>query len=186
MEISVVEMVRATAQVLGISEWVDNHLDGGSSKEGKKDTEILVECFNRVQNELALDYLPLTAENIVVTSTGVIDYSKLSYAPTRILSVEDEYGESVKFKLFPDRLETQAGKVKVLYAYAPEEQDIDGACEYKTSVSKRLFVYGMAAEYALIVGEKEAAYMWDKKYKDAVHAAYKVRAGKTLRSRRWI
>ena len=186
MEISVVELVHAAAQVLGISEWVEAHLGGGISEEGKKDTEILVECFNRVQNELALDYLPLKAEDILVTSTGVIGYDMLSRAAVRIISVEDESGESVKFKLFPDRLETQAGRVKVLYAYTPQEQDIDGACEYKTSVSKRLFIYGMAAEYALITGEKEAAYAWDKKYKDAVNAAYQIRSGKKLPSRRWV
>ena len=186
MKISVREVVREAAQVLGLSEWVENYLSEGDSEEGQKDTEILVECFNRVQNELALDYLPLTAEDEVLTATGVIAYADLANAVTRVLCVENDRGESVAFKLFPDRLETQAGKVKVFYAYAPSEQDIEGACEYETAVSKRLFVYGMAAEYALIAGENETASVWDKKYKDAINAAYKIRPVKRLRSRRWV
>ncbi len=186
MKISVKETVRETAQALGLSEWVDSYLDGNGEATGQKDTELLVECFNRVQNELALDYLPLTAEDELLTATGVIAYADLAHSATRILCVENEYGESVKFKLFPDRLETKPGKVKVFYAYAPQEQDINGVCEYETAVSKRLFVYGMASEYALIAGEKEAASVWDKKYKDAVNAAYRLRPAKKLRSRRWV
>ena len=186
MEISVKETVREAAQVLGISEWVESYLEGGASTEGEKDTQILVECFNRVQDELALDYLPLTAEDVLISATGVVAYMYLSNAVTRILSVEDEFGEALEYKLFPDRLETKAGMIKVHYTYAPKEQDIDGVCEYKTLVSKRLFVYGMAAEYALIAGEKEAASVWDKKYKEAIRAAYRLQPAKKLRSRRWV
>lgn len=186
MDISVKETVRETAQVLGISEWVEGYLDGETTEMGEKDTELLVDCFNRVQNELALDYLPLMAEEELITATGVVSYTDLENSVTRIFSVENEYGESVKFKLFPDRLETQPGKVRVFYAYSPTEQGLDGLCEYKTAVSKRLFVYGMAAEYALIVGENEKASVWDKKYKEAINAAYKLRPVKKLRSRRWV
>ena len=186
MKISVKETVREAAQVLGISECVESYLSGEDSEIGQKDTELLVDCFNRVQNELALDYLPLTAEDEFVTATGIISYAHLTNAVTRILCVENGSGESIAFKLFADRLEAQPGKVKVYYAYAPADRDINGFCEYETDVSKRLFVYGMAAEYALIAGENEAASVWDKKYKEAVNAAYKIRPGKKLRSRRWV
>ena len=186
MDISVRETVRETAQVLGISEWVEGYLDGEASEIGEKDTEILVDCFNRVQNELAVDYLPLTAEDELITATGIIPYVALNNSVVRIICVENEEGESVRFKLFPDYLETNSGKVKVFYTYSPPQQGIDGVCAYKTAVSKRLFVYGMAAEYSLIVGENEKASAWDRKYKEAVNAAYKLRPVKKLRSRRWV
>ena len=186
MKISVKEAVCEAAQALGIWEWVQAYLDGGDSEMGEKDTNVLVECFNRVQNELALDYLPLLAEDELMTATGVIAYTELMHPATRILCVENEVGESVKFKLFPNRLETQEGKVKVFYAYAPTEQDIDGVCEYETGVSKRLFVYGMAAEYFSACGLFEEAAVWDRKYKAAIEAAYKKRPSRKIRSRRWI
>ena len=186
MDISVRETVLETAQVLGLSEWVESYLNGDVSEIGEKDTQILVDCFNRVQNELALDYLPLTAEDELITATGMIPYAALTNPVIRIIGVEDEEGEAVKFKLFPDYMETHKGRVKVVYAYSPLEQDIDGVCAYKMAVSKRLFVYGMAAEYSLIVGENEKASVWDKKYREAVNAAYKLRPVKKLRSRRWV
>lgn len=39
--------------------------------------------------------------------------------------------------------------------------------------SPRLFAYGIAAEYCLACGLFEEAAVWDKKYKDALTAAYR-------------
>jgi hypothetical protein len=77
MKVSVKAAVRATAQALGIADGVEAFLDGEETEEGKKDTELLVKCFNRVENELALDYLPLLAEDEVLSSTGVVRYAEL-------------------------------------------------------------------------------------------------------------
>lgn len=186
MKISVKNAVRAAAQALGIADGVEAYLENGSDGVGKKDTELLVECFNRVENELALDYLPLTAEDELVTATGEVPYSGLTYPAARILCVEDGDGNSLKYKLFPDRLETQSGKVKIIYTYSPSEKSIDGTSDYQTGASERLFVYGIAAEYSLAAGELEAASAWDKKYKEAIEAAYRLRPVKRLRSRRWV
>lgn len=186
MKVSVKAAVRATAQTLGVGEGVEAYLDGNSTEEGKRDAEFLLACFNRVENELALDYLPLIAEDEVLSSTGVVGYDELSYPAVRVFCVEDEEGNSLRYKLFPERLETRAGKLKIVYAYSPAEKDIDGESDYQAAVSERLFVCGMAAEYLLAEGELEAASIWDKKYKEAVAAAYKMRPVKRLRSRRWV
>ena len=73
-----------------------------------------------------------------------------------------------------------------MYAYSPTEKNIDKESDYQTAVSERLFLYGMAAEYCLAEGEFEAAGIWDKKYKEAIAAAYRLRPVKRLRSRRWV
>lgn len=185
MKVSVKAAVRATAQALGIGDGVEAYLDGGATEEGRRNAEFLLECFNRVENELALDYLPLLAEDVVLSSTGVVAYDELRYPAVRVFCVEDEEGKSLRYKLFPERLETSAGKVKIVYAYSPAEKDMNGESDYQTAVSERLFVFGMAAEYLLAEGELEAASIWDKKYKEAVASAYKMRPVKRLRSRRW-
>lgn len=186
MKVSVESSVRAVAQMLGVADGVERYLEGEESEEGKKDAELLLQCFNHVENELALDYLPLTEEEETYSSTGVLFFADLSRAAARILRVEDEEGNSLKFRLFPDRLQTQAGKLKVIYAYAPEEKTMDGESDYQTEVSERLFIYGMAAEYSLAEGELEAASTWDKKYKEAIEAAYKIRSVKRIPSRGWF
>ena len=126
MKISVKAVVRATAQTLGVAEGVEDYLAGKDTEAGKRDTELLLQCFNRVENELALDYLPLLAEDEMLASTGVVRYAELTYPAVRVFCVEDGDGESLKYTLFPDRLETSAGKVKVVYAYNPTEKTIDG------------------------------------------------------------
>ncbi len=186
MTITVKDAVKETAQSVGLGEEVENYFDGATTTVGENAVNLLLRCFERVENELALDYLPLLAEDEVVSGTGVVNYADLQKPAARILCVENEWGESLKYKLFPTYLKTEAGKVKIIYAYAPTAKTIEGASEYDTLVSKRLLVYGMAAEYSLAVGELTAAKIWDKKYKEGVQAAYKVGACKRLRSRRWI
>ncbi len=185
MTVTVKNALLRAARNLGIHEGVESYLSGGANEVGERDTALLLACFQTVENELALDYLPLTAEEELVTATGVIPYTELEKPAVRILCVENEWGDSVKYKLFPEYLSTVAGKVKVLYAYSPTPKTIEGVSEYQTDASERLFGYGIAAEYALTMGDVESAGIWDKKYKEAVQAAYRLRPIKRLRSRRW-
>ncbi len=186
MTITVKDTLLTAAELLGLEEGVKIFAEGGESAEGERDTKLLLTAFYTVENELALDYLPLIAEDEVATATGVVAYADLSNPAVRVLCVEDEWGESVKYRLFANHIKTQAGKVKIIYAYSPKEKGLDGASEYQTLASKRLIAYGMAAEYSLAVGEMAQASAWDKKYKDAVRAAYALRPCKKIRSRRWI
>ena len=186
MVFGVKEIVRAAAQSLGIADGVEQYLAGVQTEIGQRDTELLVECFNRVENELALDYLPLIKEEELVCPSGVVYYADLFHAAVRILYVRNEKGEDLKYKLFPDRLETQEGELKIGYTYSPTKKSIDGASDYTSGVSERLFIYGVAAEYALSVGELEAASVWDKKYKDILAGFYKISKGKRMDSRRWV
>ncbi len=186
MTITVKDAIKEAAQLLGISQEVERYLEGEASSEGEEGVKLLLRCFQRVENELALDYLPLLAEDEIVSSTGVVRYSDLHDEPARILCVENEWGDSIKYKLFPTYLKAAAGKIKVIYAYAPTEKEVEDDSEYTTLVSQRLLVYGMAAEYSLAVGELTAASVWDKKYKEGIRAACKSSPCKRLRSRRWI
>lgn len=179
------DIIIMTAAELGLLESVQAHLDGGENSVGARAAELLLTCFNLVENELALDYLPLLAEDELTSATGAVEYSALEYPVVKVLSVENEWGDSVKFKLFPTYLKTQAGKVKITYTYTPKEKGMDEASDYMTQVSKRLFVYGMAAEYLLATGQFEEAAAWDRKYKEGIEAAYRVLPCKRIRSRRW-
>ncbi len=186
MTIKVKDAVKEAAYCVGLGEEVEKYLGNTATSVGEQATKLMLRCFQRIENELALDYLPLLTEDEVVTPTGVVPYATLNKPAARIFCVENEWGESLKYKLYPDRLITSAGKVKIVYAYSPAEKNLEGTSEYDTIVSQRILVYGMAAEYSLAVGELTAAREWDKKYKEGVQAAYKAAPCKRLRSRRWI
>ena len=181
---TVKECVITAATELGIADEVQEYLDG-SSAGGQKNAQLLLTCFNLVENELALDYLPLYAEDEMSSETGKIDFSALSMAAVRILRVSDEWGNSVPFQIFPAYLKTQPGKVRVAYTYTPEEKSMDGESDFKLQASVRLMAYGIAAEYTLATGLFEEYAVWDKKYKEAIDAAYKALPCKRMRSRRW-
>ncbi len=191
MTITVDAAVRMAAQILGIEEGVNAAIDGESTEVGERDKNLLLTAFHTVENELALDYLPLLASITLTTETGEIPYSNLHAAAARILSVTSEDGEEVGFEIYPQYLKTKAGRVTVKYAYAPSEKSIDGISEYNTLVSKRLFAYGMAAEYSLAVGELTAASVWDKKYKESLlllqeEKELSLSHGVKIPERRWV
>ena len=183
-KITVKEVLLACAQMLGLDDTVE-YLNAPSQEKNAGETEELLRCFNIVENEVALDYLPLYAETEVETQTGAVQYACLPNAIVRVLRVCDEWGNSVPFKIFPDHIQTQSGKIKIAYTYAPESKALDGESDYTVQASARLFAYGVATEYSLAKGMFEEASVWDKKYKDAITAAYRSRPCRILRSRRW-
>ena len=181
---TVKEVIIEAAEMVG-AEKVKPYIED-SVADGEKQANVLLRCFNIVENELALDYLPLKCEETFQTQTGAIDYDSLSKKAVRILSVKDESGNSVPFKTFPDKLKAQSGIVQVLYSYLPEEKTLSGESDFKTLASKRLFAYGVAAEYCLSCGLYEEAAVWDKKYKEAISAVYKAHPPRRIASRRWV
>ena len=183
--ITVKEGVIAAAEVLGFGERVKAYLDG-ESQDGKTETEALIRCFSTVENELALDYFPLTAEETLQTQTGAVYFSEFSRSAVRVLKITDEWGNSVPFKLYPDYLKAQSGLLHIVYCYTPQEKSIQDSSDFTLFVSVRHFAYGMAAEYALSVGLFEEAAVFSKKYKDAIAASYRLSPSKKIRARRWV
>ena len=184
-KIAVKDAIVLTAELLEIQERVNDSINGSNSI-GDGDVENLLRCFNLIENELALDYLPLYQEEEIDTKTGAVYFSELRSSPVRIMRVEDEWGNSCPFKLFPDYLKTQAGKIVVRYSYLPKEKTINEQSDFVLQVSTRLFAYGMASEYTLSCGRFEEAVIWDKKYKDAISATYKSNPSRKIKARRWV
>lgn len=179
------ECVELAAVQLGIAEEVKAYLNG-TATGGAEKAELLLTCFNLVENELALDYLPLFAEDEIESETGIIEFSALRYDAVRVTGVRDKWGNAAAFKLFPTYLQTAPGYVKITYTYTPQKKEIDEESDFVTLISSRLMSYGMAAEYSLVMGLFEDATVWDKKYKEGIEAAYKLRPCKRIKSRRWV
>lgn len=164
----------------------DDSLDETTKKEFDKEAETLLRCYNVVENEIALDYLPLTAEETVVCDSGELPYTSFLRAPVAVLSVTDEYGNKRPFTIFPEYVKTCAGTAVVTYAYAPETKRLDDVGEYGARASERMMAYGVACEYCLVSGLYAEAVVWDKKYKDALFCAQSASRPHVIRSRRWV
>ena len=182
---TVKEIALTVAEMVGVGDAVKKYLDGDST-QGEKECLAIVRCFNFIQNELALDYFPLVAEDEIVTDTGKIEYARFKQSAVRVLGVRNEADDWVKFRLFPNYLETPVGTLTVRYTYTPSDKTINDKVEADLVVSDRLLSYGIASEYCFSVGLYEEGEAWNKKYKDALAGAYSLRPVRVMRSRRWI
>lgn len=178
------EVIIAAAELIGENavEQVQNYLDGQGGGTLAKE---LLRCFNVVESELAMDFLPLKTEETLETETGAIAYTQLSKKAVQIVKVSDEWGGSVRYDLYGEYMKTKSGKVTVVYTYVPEEKSFGEESDFQRLASKRLFAYGIAAEYCLKAGLYDEAEVWDKKYKDGINAAYKQAPCKHIRRRTW-
>lgn len=184
VDMKVKEVLLSAADMLGVYESVKNAFEGVNA-ENNKETETLLRCFNLVENAVAIDYLPLKAEDVVYSDSGKIAFSELSSAPVRILGVSDAAGNPTRFSLFPDFIKTEAGKRVVLYTYAPKEKSLEDDSDFVTYISSRVLAYGVCAEYCTACGLYEQASVWDGKYKEALRAALRSTKCKVLATRRW-
>jgi len=178
------EILIVVSRYIGKEKEVGAYLDS-ANPEGQLITETLLKIFNIVENELALDYLPLIAEDVVSTTTGQVDFSKLSKAAVRILSVKDEDGKSVKYDLFTQYLVAQPGELKIRYTYTPTIKGFYQETDYKLYASSRMIAYGMVAQYYYVNGMFDEGEIWNKKYREAIAAAYRASPAGVVASRRW-
>lgn len=181
----VVDVLKMAATQLGFGEGVEKFLDG-KSEEFALECKDLLACYNLVENELALDYFPLTMEETVETDTGAVYYKELSSNAVRVFGVRDEWGNSVKYKIFPEYVLLIPGKWKITYNYAPREKSLADEVEKNARVSKRTLCYGIAAQYCLLKGDFELAAVWTAKYKEAIAAAFRSGKMRKISSRRWV
>ena len=151
----------------------------------------LLRCYNLVENEVALDYFPLKAEELFTEEQigcgGVLPYREFSRAPVEILSVKGEGGFPLSFEIRPAALLLPpfAKRACVFYTYSPKEKEWGDDAEIAANVSERLLSFGVCCEFCLTNGQYGEAATWERKFREALRAANVRHKKLTVRSRRW-
>jgi hypothetical protein len=183
------DIVSAAATLLG-REDICSYLSNGFTEDittTKKDTDILLRCFNLVENEIALEYKPLIYCENISNDDGLIYFQNLEKQIIEIIKVEDESGNKLKYKLFNTYLKTKPENIIVYYSYIPEKKDIEGESDYSESIMPlRIMAQGIACEFTLISAMYDEAVLWDKRYKDSLERICIKTTKKTMPARRWI
>lgn len=169
------EIIETACALLGFDEpYADN-----------ADYPLVVRCANLTVSELALEYAPVTYEEVTETDNGLIFYGSLSRNYAGLVAVESESGEVLKSVCYPDYVKTSPGKVIVRYNFIPpklaEDDDVPLGCP---KFASRLVSYGTAAEYCLIAGRFDEAVIFNNKYTAALKAALFRPAGRVA-ERSW-
>ena len=179
------DIVLSAALKLGVAEGVKMYLNE-EDYTYEREALLLLDCFSTVENDLALNYFPLRAEDLLRTVTGALQFSTFAHSPVRILSVKNEEGKDVEFTVYPQYLKTGPGTFTVTYTYTPDKVTIEDDGNFGVAVPENLIVFGMLAEYCMTEGRFEEGTIWEKKYKEAIERVYKLGTCTRLKSRTWI
>ena len=179
------DILLSAALKLGIAEGVKTYFDEGDNTY-EQEALLLLDCFSTVENDLALNYFPLRAEDLLRTVTGAVQFSAFAHSPVRIISVKNDEGKEVEFSVYPQYLKTGAGTFQVTYTYTPDKVAIEDEGNFGIAVPENLIVFGVLAEFCIVQGRFEEGTIWEKKYKEAIERVYKLGTCTRLKSRTWI
>ena len=118
--------------------------------------EELLACYNLVESELALNYLPLYATHYC--ESQLVYYADFQYQPVRIVCC------NCPFKIYPAYIESKDIITEIKYAYCPNKKDLFDDCSYN-DVYVKCLTYGVVAEHLLSRGFYEEAALWNDKFK---------------------
>lgn len=181
----VLDILLETADMLGMKDGVAAYFNGEAEDYEEQSLQLLT-CFHLAECALALDYLPLYAEDELLTATGRLQFSSFAHEPIRIVDVKNTAGESVAYTLYPQYIKTSVGRMTVVYAYAPKKKTVDEESDFNMVTSPHVLVYGTLVQYCLANGMFQESAIWDKKWKDSVAYLCHTKQCKRLGSRRWI
>ncbi len=142
----------------------------------------LVKCLNFVQNEIATEFIPLTKIENVESQNGEFSLSSLSEKIAYIISLKDENGTCVKYKIHGDKLVFE-GKALLTYCYCPKKVFFDGECE--VILPERVFASGVLREYYLLQGLSSEASMFEEKFKNSLKNFARKKSEIVMPNRAW-
>lgn len=152
--------------------------------------KLLVKCANLVIKEIATEYMPLLAEEVVSAENGKITYDKFVNRVLEILSVSNtKNGLESNFRMNPTECilsNTDIQKALVKYSYLPTDIDIDEICPISPMVSAKTLALGICAEYCLIEGMYEQSVMYSDRFKEDMRTATRKKGEIKIKPRRWL
>ena len=168
---TVKEIIEKTATLLNKGDVVKYLKTGATENYSRvlEDVEILVGCYNVIQEEIASSYYKFKKVEKFSPENGVIKLDRFSSNPFAIIAIKDEKGCKLDAKILPTEIKVNKTAV-IEYYYIPNYKNLEDICNFTgTSVSARTLCYGIMTEYLLIKGSFEEAGTWHSKYVDAIN-----------------
>jgi len=154
----------------------------------RREFDILTHSAKAVIDEIGREYTPLIGTdriNVLANQRRIL-FSALPRTVVEILEVR-HLNREVRFTRYADRIELEsAGWHYVRYSYAPRAAQLTTRLEWENGrISIRLIAFGICAEYCMRNGMMDEAVMWDRRYKDALLAAMRVKREHRIPARRF-
>lgn len=157
------------------------------SADDKKELELLNRCLNLIVGEIATEYIPIYKTKIVCFKNNELPLNEVDDNIYQIAKIEDEYGQSVKFKIFDDKIRANAENVTITYTAFAEKCDLDGKVEtFNGRMPDRVLAYGTAMEYSFISSLYDDATIWESRYKNSLLVISQKKHNIVMPKRRWF
>lgn len=148
--------------------------------------EIMTNCFNLVNQEIASDYLPFLHKEEVDIEDGVLNFSSLKNKVINIYEIKNRFGFNLKFRNYPNFVEVFGKGKWVTYSFLPADKALDDEVEMFCGLSARVYAYGVVSEFLLVDGVSEDAEIWEERFKESLFVLSRKRGEHKLPARSWF
>ena len=135
------------------------------TQEEQELTNQLITMTNLIQDEICTEFIPIIFEEDIQSAYGEMDISSLSKTLAYVLSLKDEFGQNVRYKIKGSKIVFD-GKARIEYCYIPNIVDIDDDFEFV--LPARVFAYGILREYFLSNDMTSEASVYEEKFKNSL------------------
>ncbi|MDE6583090.1 MAG: hypothetical protein K2K31_00350 [Clostridia bacterium] len=182
---TVKEIIKLVCEFVGEREILSklDDVDATFTDYEQEKLDVLVKCFNLVNQEIATDYIPLLLKEEV--SEEKILFSSLSKTLVNVYEVKNRFGMNLKFKLFSDYVEVESVPKSIIYSFLPENLTLNDIVDCNPRINARVYAYGIASEFLLIYGISENAEIWEDRFKTSLFILNKKNGKCVLPKRSW-
>ena len=177
--------------IIKVLEFMEKHeviksINAGDIVIGEEGQEIqnFVNYLNLVRNEIATEYIPNVKIEKVAVKNDRVDFSSLTEEVIKVLSVKDNFGNSLKFESFDDHILVAGTSVEVKYNASPIKLSFND--EFASTIPERVYAYGIMRENAIVQTLFEDAGIWEERFLNSLQALERKKNETIIARRRWF
>lgn len=181
------DIIKLVCQFVGEKE-LEIKLNSSDSEFSTREQEklnLMVSCFNLVNQEIASDYLPFLTKEEIDVKDSILNFSDLDKTIINVYEVKNAFGICLKYQVFSDCIQINGKAKSIVYSYLPEEKTLDSQLDMINGLNKRVYAYGVASEFLLIDGMSDDAEVWEDRFKQSLFVLSRKRGEHVLPKRSW-
>ena len=173
------------AEILALNAFCDES-QTAPTVDQQAEIDLFVQCFNFVYKEIASTYFPLLEKEEIVFENNKFYFSNLAKG---LISIKKLYKgkKNIKFFLYPDHIFAETDSASIVYASLPKDFALDDEVNlFGGRVLSQVMAYGVARDYAIILGNHSDADVWEARFKTALETSFSGRKVAVLPKRRFF
>lgn len=159
-----------------------------TDEDRREDVELILKCINFSNVKLATLYQPLTKSVTVDSSNPVVLTTYETKQVLNILSVKDQFGESVAYRLEGKKIILPyIGLVTIKYSYYPDDVTYGDQCiDMVEGIHDQIFALSVASDYCFFKGLNDEMSKFEEEFQNQIKNIVRKKSDIYIKPRRWI